>query len=106
MQEREAEGAIANKANGEPSKLVETSPGLRELPMNPMSAGKPLPIPLRPQLRHLLDSYHLGTNRVVFFIQPRPNVLQQPSGIVGDSPRPIEGIQEFFLIVNQPKNTP
>jgi len=57
------------------------------------------------QLRHLLDSYHLGTNRAVFFIQPRPNVLQAPSGIVGDSPRYIEGIQEFFLIVNQPKHT-
>lgn len=58
------------------------------------------------QLRHLLESYHLGTNRAVFFVQPRPHVLQSPSGFVGDNPRPVEGIQEFFLIVNQPKDTP
>lgn len=55
------------------------------------------------QLRHLLDSYHLGTNRVVFFIQPRLHTLQEPSGFV-TGPRPIEGIQEFFLIINQPKD--
>jgi hypothetical protein len=54
-------------------------------------------------LRHLLDSYHLGTNRAVFFVQPRPNVKQEPSGFV-TGPRPIEGIQEFFLIINQPKD--
>jgi hypothetical protein len=53
------------------------------------------------QLRHLLDSYHVGTNRAVFFIQPRPNTLQEPSGFVR-GPRPIGGIQEFFLVVNQP----
>jgi hypothetical protein len=53
------------------------------------------------QLRHLLDAYHLGTNRAVFFIQPRPHTLQEPSGFVR-GPRPIEGVQEFFLVVNQP----
>jgi hypothetical protein len=55
------------------------------------------------QLYHLLDSYHLGTNRVVFLIQPRPHVLQPPSGFVR-GPRPIEGLQEFFLVVNQPED--
>lgn len=54
------------------------------------------------QMYHLLDSYHLGTNRVVFFIQPRPHTLEEPSGFVR-GPRPVEGIQEFFLIVAQPK---
>jgi hypothetical protein len=58
------------------------------------------------QLWHLLDSYHVGTNRALFFVQPRPHVLQAPSGFVGDAPRSIEGIQEFFLIVNQPQDTP
>jgi hypothetical protein len=53
------------------------------------------------QLRHLLDTYHLGTNRAVFFIQPRPHTIQEPSGFVR-GPRPIEGVQEFFLVVNQP----
>lgn len=55
------------------------------------------------QMYHLLDSYHLGTNRVVFFVQPRPHTLEEPSGFVR-GPRPVEGIQEFFLIVAQPKD--
>jgi hypothetical protein len=54
------------------------------------------------QMYHLLDSYHLGTNRAVFFIQPRPHTLEEPSGFVR-GPRPVEGIQEFFLVVAQPK---
>lgn len=52
------------------------------------------------QMYHLLDSYHLGTNRAVFFIQPRPHTLDEPSGFVR-GPRPVDGIQEFFLIVSQ-----
>jgi hypothetical protein len=55
------------------------------------------------QMYHLLDSYHLGTNRVVFFVQPRPHTLEEPSGFVR-GPRPVEGIQEFFLIVAQKKD--
>ncbi|GGY05072.1 hypothetical protein [Paludibacterium paludis] len=54
------------------------------------------------QMYHQLDSYHLGTNRAVFFIQPRPHTLEEPSGFVR-GPRPVEGIQEFFLVVAQPK---
>jgi hypothetical protein len=54
---------------------------------------------------HLLDSYHQGMNRAVFFIQPRPHVLEEPTGFVR-GPRPIEGIQEFFLVVAKPKETP
>jgi hypothetical protein len=55
------------------------------------------------QMYHLLDSYHLGTNRVVFFVQPRPHTLEEPSGFVR-GPRPVEGMQEFFLIVAQLKD--
>ncbi len=55
------------------------------------------------QMYHLLDSYHLGTNRIVFFIQPRPHTLEEPSGFVR-GPRPVEGIQEFFMVVAQPKD--
>jgi hypothetical protein len=55
------------------------------------------------QMYHLLDSYHVGTNRAVFFIQPRPHTLEEPSGFVR-GPRPVEGIQEFFLVVAQPKD--
>lgn len=54
------------------------------------------------QMYHLLDSYHLGTNRVVFFIQPRPHTLEEPSGFVR-GPRPVDGIQEFFMVVAQLK---
>lgn len=55
------------------------------------------------QLYHLLDSYHLGTNRAIFFIQPRPHTLEEPTGFVR-GPRPVEGIQEFFLVVAKPKD--
>lgn len=55
------------------------------------------------QMYHLLDSYHLGTNRAVFFVQPRPHTLEEPSGFVR-GPRPVEGIQEFFLVVAQNKD--
>jgi len=55
------------------------------------------------QMYHLLDSYHLGTNRAVFFIQPRPHTLEEPSGFVR-GPRPVDGIQEFFMIVAQPRD--
>lgn len=57
------------------------------------------------QLYHLFDSYHLGTNRGVFFIQPRPHTLEEPSGFVR-GPRPVEGIQEIFIVVNRPKDGP
>ncbi|WP_159083772.1 hypothetical protein [Nocardioides terrigena] len=57
------------------------------------------------QMYHLLDSYHVGTNRAVFFVQPRPHVLEEPSGFVR-GPRKVEGIQEFFLVVAAPKDAP
>lgn len=55
------------------------------------------------QLYNLLSAYHLGTNRAVFFMLPRPHMLQPTNrrtfvqGI-----RSIEGIQEFFLVVSRP----
>lgn len=55
------------------------------------------------QMYHLLDSYHMGTNRALFFVQPRPHILEVPTGFVR-GPRGVDGIQEFFLIVNQPKD--
>lgn len=54
------------------------------------------------QMYNLLNSYHLGTNRAVFFIQPRPHVLEEPTGFVR-GPRKIEGIQEFVLVVAKPR---
>lgn len=55
------------------------------------------------QLYNFLTAYHLGTNRGVYLMLPRPHVLQPTDrrtfvqGI-----RSIEGIQEFFLAVVRP----
>ena len=54
------------------------------------------------QMYHQLDSYHLGTNRAVFFIQPRPHTVETEHTFV-NGPRNIEGIQEFMLVVARPK---
>lgn len=56
------------------------------------------------QLYHQLDSYHLGTNRAMFFMLPRPHTLESEHTFVNGL-RNIEGIQEFFLIVTRPKDT-
>lgn len=50
------------------------------------------------QLYNLLDSYHVGTNRAVFLMSPRPHVVPTESGFVR-GPRSLDGIQEFFLVV-------
>jgi hypothetical protein len=56
------------------------------------------------QLYHLLNSYHLGTNRAIFFLQSRPHTVQQKDRFTFiDGPQEIEGIQEFFLVVSRPK---
>lgn len=54
------------------------------------------------QLHHLLDSYHKGTNRALFFFLPRPYVKEEPTGFVL-GPRGIDGVQEIFLVVNKPE---
>ncbi|MBW4027843.1 MAG: PASTA domain-containing protein [Acidobacteria bacterium] len=54
------------------------------------------------QMYHQLDSYHLGTNRAVFLMLPRPHSVQSPSTFV-NGPREIEGVQEFMLVVVRPK---
>jgi hypothetical protein len=53
------------------------------------------------QMYTLLQAYHLGTNRVFFYITPRPHVVEPPTGIAG--PRKLDGIQDLFLIVSQAK---
>jgi hypothetical protein len=54
------------------------------------------------QMYHQLDSYHLGTNRAVFFIHPRPHTIENEHTFV-NGPRNIEGIQEFMFVVVRPK---
>lgn len=55
------------------------------------------------QMYHQLSSYHLGTNRAVFFVLPRPHIVQTETGFV-NGPRLLEGIQEFFLVVMRPED--
>jgi hypothetical protein len=55
------------------------------------------------QMYHQLDSYHLGTNRAVFYVLPRPHVVQTEKTFV-NGPRVLEGIQEFLLVVMRPKS--
>lgn len=55
------------------------------------------------QMYHQLDSYHLGTNRAMFFILPRPHIVQSELTFV-NGPRLLEGIQEIFLVVMRPSD--
>ena len=59
------------------------------------------------QLYNLLTGYHMGTNRAVFLMLPRPHTVQptKPKNrrTIAQSLRVIEGIQEFFLVVARPK---
>lgn len=57
------------------------------------------------QMYQQLNSYHLGTNRAVFFVLPRPHIIDDkdtPLTFI-NGPRRLEGIQEFFLVVLRPK---
>ncbi|MHA4871589.1 hypothetical protein ACXZ1M_28255 [Duganella sp. PWIR1] len=53
------------------------------------------------QLHTLLQSYHLGTNRAIFFLQPVPHMQDAKFSFLGGLRR-LEGVQEFFLVVNRP----
>lgn len=55
------------------------------------------------QLYHQLDSYHMGTNRALFFVLPRPHTIETEHTFV-NGPRNIEGIQEFFFVTMRPKD--
>ncbi len=55
------------------------------------------------QMYHQLTSYHLGTNRALFFVLPRPHVVQTLRTFV-NGPRQLEGIQEFMLTVVRPRS--
>ena len=50
------------------------------------------------QMYHQLTGYHLGTNRALFFLLPRPHIVQTDPTFV-NGPRVLEGMQEFLLVV-------
>ena len=57
------------------------------------------------QMYQLFNGYHLGTNRAVFVVVPRPNIKSSEFILIDDSGggRVLEGIQDVFLVVNIPK---
>lgn len=55
------------------------------------------------QLYNLFQSFHVGTNRAVFFMEPRPHVLQSQATFI-NGPRALEGIQDIFLVVVRPQS--
>lgn len=54
------------------------------------------------QMYSLFQAYHLGTNRAVFFIEPRPHQRQAEATFI-NGPRALEGIQEVVLVVARPR---
>ncbi len=55
------------------------------------------------QMYNLFQGFHLGTNRALFFMEPRPHIRQSEVTFV-NGPRALEGIQEIFLVVSRPNN--
>lgn len=68
------------------------------------------------QMYQPLLSYHLGTNRALWAISPRPHTVDSEFNLIDVYPkevteegtiigRKLEGIQDIFLVVNLPKNS-
>jgi hypothetical protein len=57
------------------------------------------------QLYQLMTAYHLGTNRCVLLVAPRPHTASDTEQLdfnMLDGPRKLEGIQDFFFVVQAP----
>ena len=58
------------------------------------------------QMYQLFNGYHLGSNRALFVIAPRPHTVSdqaQTEFNLIDGARKLEGIQEVFIVVHMPK---
>lgn len=55
------------------------------------------------QIYSIFDGYHLGTNRAMFVIQPRPHMVDSDFNLI-DGIRRLEGVQDVFLVVSIPKD--
>lgn len=61
------------------------------------------------QMYQLFSGYHVGTNRAVFVVFPRPHIVSESSQIENsliNGERRLEGTQDLFLIVQIPKSIP
>jgi hypothetical protein len=56
------------------------------------------------QMYHQFTAYHLGTNRAIFYVLPRPHIVQSEHTFV-NGPRVLEGLQEVFLVAMRPRGT-
>ena len=54
------------------------------------------------QMYNLFQAFHLGTNRAVFLVEPRPHIRQTDLGFF-NGPRMLEGMQEIFLVMVRPR---
>lgn len=57
------------------------------------------------QMYNLFQSFHVGTNRAMFFMEPRPHVVMTEATFI-NGPRALEGIQEVFLVVVRKSTMP
>lgn len=58
------------------------------------------------QMYQLFNGYHLGTNRALFVVAPRPHTVSNSSQTefnLIDGERKLEGLQEVLLVVHMPK---
>jgi len=58
------------------------------------------------QMYQLFNGYHLGTNRAVFLVAPRPHTVSnsdQTEFNLIDGQRKLEGLQDEFLVIYMPK---
>lgn len=59
------------------------------------------------QMYQLFNGYHLGTNRALFVVAPRPHTVSngaQTDFNLINGERKLEGVQEVFLVVHMPKS--
>ncbi len=57
------------------------------------------------QMYEIFTGYHMGTNRAVFYMLPRPHMVEDKDQYTfTNGPRRLEGIQEVFLVINRPKS--
>jgi len=61
------------------------------------------------QMYQLFNGYHLGTNRALFVMSPRPHTVSsvdrnQIEASLVNGERKLEGIQDIFLVVHMPKS--
>ncbi len=59
------------------------------------------------QMYQLFNGYHLGSNRALFVVAPRPHTVSNPNQTefnLIDGERKLEGIQEVFLVIHMPRS--